>query len=295
MNKRIKIRFIINPVSGVGKQRTVEKLIATKLDKSLFDPEMAYTQHAGHARELAQQAVKDNVSVVAIVGGDGSVNEAASSVMGTATELAIVPTGSGNGIARHYKIPLKPEKAIEMLGHSVSILTDVGLINDRPFFGFAGIGFDAHIAHEFAKLEKRGLSGYAKLVIKEFRNYRASDLELSDGHQKYSIQPFLLTFSNVSQYGNGVIIDPQANSCDGTLAACVLENVSFRSFPGLFLRSIRGNIDRSGRFRRFPSATFSIYGLKESKIHIDGEPVLLNTDTLNIKLSDKKLKLRIPK
>ncbi|MCF8308762.1 MAG: acylglycerol kinase family protein, partial [Bacteroidales bacterium] len=96
-----RILFIINPKSGQGRHRTVERAIKANLDRELFDYEIVYTNHKGHGKELAANAARDNYDVVAVSGGDGSINEVARGIHGSKTVLAVIPTGSGNGLARH--------------------------------------------------------------------------------------------------------------------------------------------------------------------------------------------------
>ena len=101
--ERIKILFIVNPKSGtLGKSNWIA--MATKMLAQKFDLEFQYTTHRGHACELAQKAVARNISIVAAVGGDGTVNEIASALIHTNTALAILPLGSGNGLARDLGI-----------------------------------------------------------------------------------------------------------------------------------------------------------------------------------------------
>ena len=107
--------------------------------------------------EIAQKAVREGVSKVVAIGGDGTVNEVGKGLIDSNTALAIVPIGSGNGLARHLKIPLKIEKAIQFALSQSAVLMDVCFLNEIPFFCTAGVGFDAEVAHEFAKQNSRGL------------------------------------------------------------------------------------------------------------------------------------------
>ena len=162
MKKRI--CFIINPVSGIGKQKVVEQLIQEQLSSSDFEIEINYTQAPHHATELSKKA-SATFDIVVAVGGDGSVNEVSKGLLHSKATLAILPCGSGNGLARHLGIPVDLKKAIQLLAKGKSIKIDTALINGLHFANVAGVGFDAHIAHRFAAYGKRGFLSYIKIVI----------------------------------------------------------------------------------------------------------------------------------
>src|SRR5690349_8414923 len=142
-----KILFIINPISGAGKHRTAEKVIGTKLDRQIFDYEIAYTKAHRHAIELSKRGVLEGFDILVAAGGDGSVNEVGKSLIGTNATLAILPCGSGNGTARHLKVPVNLPRAIETINRGKSSVIDTFNINNEPVINVAGIGFAAHIAH----------------------------------------------------------------------------------------------------------------------------------------------------
>ncbi|MCK6649852.1 MAG: YegS/Rv2252/BmrU family lipid kinase, partial [Bacteroidia bacterium] len=217
MNTKKKICFIVNPVSGIGRQKVIEKLIDQLLDRTLFEYEIQYTKAAKHATELAKDAALRNFDIVVAVGGDGSVNETAKGLIGTKTAMAIIPAGSGNGLARHLKIPIDIKKAMEVINMGVISTVDSIRFNDETFVNVAGIGFDAHIGWEFAKFGKRGFSSYLKVIMREFPKYKARKYELEiDGKTIYP-EAFLISFANGSQWGNNAYIAPTADISDGIM------------------------------------------------------------------------------
>ena len=148
---------IINPVSGIGKKKTLPGLLKKGLKGSPVSYEIAYTQYAGHASIIAAQAAEAGYDMVIAAGGDGTVNEIARSLMHSSCSMGILPVGSGNGLARHLCMPMNLEKAIKKLRRKMVISMDVCYINDEPFFCTAGVGFDAHVGHLFNQAGKRGL------------------------------------------------------------------------------------------------------------------------------------------
>src|SRR5688572_28878845 len=138
----------MNPISGVGRQKVVEKLIAEKLDGKKYSYELAYTKARKHATELAAEAVKNKFDIVVAIGGDGTVNEIGKALAGTETAMAILPCGSGNGMARHMKIPTRLDKAMDVINRHKVRMIDTFSVNDEIVINAAGIGYAAHIAHK---------------------------------------------------------------------------------------------------------------------------------------------------
>jgi diacylglycerol kinase (ATP) len=231
---RTQIIFIINPISG----RTtggvdVPALLDQLLDNERFAPTVIFTQYAGHATEIARQAAADGVPVVCAVGGDGTVNEIARGLMGTGTALAILPKGSGNGLARHLGIPMNLPLAITMLNSGQSSAIDSCTINDRPFFCTAGIGFDAHVSSVFAASTKRGLQTYVQMVLREFFNFKPQLAVLELNGLQLETNCFVVAFANASQYGNNAFIAPMADIRDGLLDVCLIRHLNFRKAIGI--------------------------------------------------------------
>ena len=115
MNEKRTITFIINPISGTHSKDEIPKMIADTLNEGLFDYQIRMTEYAGHAAEIAREEAEKGTTIVAAVGGDGTVNEVARSLTHTDTALAIIPCGSGNGLARHLCLPMDTKKAIAMI------------------------------------------------------------------------------------------------------------------------------------------------------------------------------------
>ena len=174
------IAFIINPISGSKEtqnaKRKLPKLIMQTLDSTQWLPNIMFTEHPGHATDLAHQYARMGFDAVVAVGGDGTVNEVARGLRDTNTALGIIPMGSGNGFARHLNIPIRPQKALEMINHSEPISVDYGLANGRLFISTCGTGFDALIADHFAASNKRGFITYFQNVIKDINSQNSRRL-----------------------------------------------------------------------------------------------------------------------
>lgn len=228
---RTRIRFIINPISGVGKKGMLPELIERNIDSTRFDYDIVYTEYRKHAKELALQSSKEGIDIVCAVGGDGSVHEVGTALIGTKTKLAIIPTGSGNGLARHLNIPLNIEKAIQNINNLHEIKMDTVLVNDKPFLNAGGYGFDALIAKKFDEGKKRGFWTYIKLVLREFLRYNPVNVSVDVNGQIKTMPVMLCTIANASEFGNGFVVSPKSDVTDGKLELFILKPFRFWSVP----------------------------------------------------------------
>ena len=217
------VTFIVNPLSGTHKKGEIPDIISQALDKTKFDYKVLFTEYAGHAAELTRNAVKGYTDIVVAVGGDGTVNEVARSLVHTSTALGIIPCGSGNGLARHLCIPMDIRKAIAIINQCKIDLLDYGVINDLPFFCTCGMGFDAFISLKFAGAGKRGPITYVENVLKEGLKYQPETYIVQDETGTKQYKAFLIACANASQYGNNAFIAPQASMTDGLMDVIIME------------------------------------------------------------------------
>ena len=286
------IRFIVNPISGIGKQKVVPQWAEELIDKKRFTYDIHYTEAPKHAIDLSKKAAAEGVHIVAIVGGDGSVNEAGSALLGSDTALAIIPTGSGNGLAHHLGIPINPQQAIAMLNHHKVKAMDTGTLNGHTFVGVAGIGFDALIAYEFSRFGKRGFFSYFKIVLREYFNYEEEEYHVISDQEEVTAKAFLLTIANSSQYGNRATIAPKAEIDDGLLKLCLLRKFSWFQAPFVAWRLFSGNIDKSRFMKVLEGKQFKI-NKSNVRAHIDGEPIQLE-ENIVVEVIPNSLKVIVP-
>ena len=286
-----KIRFIINPISGVGSKGDIPNLIREHLDQSIFEYDIAYTEYRKHAKKIAKESADQKYDVVCAVGGDGSVHEVGTALIGSETKLAILPAGSGNGLARHLNIPLNLKDAILCINKDQAIKMDTVLVNDKSFLGIGGYGFDAVIAKKFDTHHKRGLRGYIYLIIREFFKYNPINVSIDlDGKVK-SLPVVLCTVANASQFGNGFTVSPKSDVTDGKLVLCLLKPFSIWSAPYIAYRFFRKSGDKS-RFAEIIPFKKAKIRLSKKIAHYDGEPFDVK-DELNISVVPKSLNILV--
>ncbi|MCQ2264369.1 MAG: diacylglycerol kinase family lipid kinase [Bacteroidales bacterium] len=298
MGDKKSLWLIVNPISGIHHGDDIGLIAHNTLNNSLFDISLHYTEHKGHGAELAREAVNAGIDIVAAVGGDGTINEVASQLVGTDTIFAIIPHGSGNGLAYHLQIPINVRKALMTINDLRVEKLDVGYVNGQPFFSIAGIGFDAKVAYDFDVDPRRGFYTYLKHILRNYFNYQPADYHIEYDGQSTDTQAFFITFANSSQWGYNVRIAPNASMHDGILDVCMVKR------PRYFLRML--NVDLPKLLTsRFDKSSIVQY-LECQNLHItskNGEPVYLHidgdtagvVDHVEIKLKHKALNAIVPK
>lgn len=267
-----KIAFIINPISGTIKKKQLPELIQSDLDKDLFEPEIVFTEYRGHGTELAHRFVAEGYDVVVAVGGDGTVNEIAKALVHTNTTLAIIPIGSGNGLARHLGLPMQAQKAVQALNHSESIQIDYGKVNGKPFFCTCGTGFDAYVSMEFAKGQKRGVIKYVEKMITGYFSYKPQNCHLIGDGIDLKSKAFVMTFANAAQWGNNAYIAPQASVQDGKMDISIMSNFPVIAIPSIALQLFTKTIDKDFFVSTLRAREVTLYRDEEGPFHYDGEP-----------------------
>lgn len=290
---RKRIRFIINPRSGTRNKKHFGEWILSAIDQSIYSPEICITNAKGHATLLSAEAAAMGYEIVVAVGGDGSVNETACGLMGTETALGIIPTGSGNGMARHLGIPVDFQKALKIINQSKIDRIDTLSVNEHFCIGTFGIGFDAHIAHLFSTAGTRGYSTYVKLVLREFYHYPAYQYNLIIDGKSIFRESFLLTFANSSQFGNNAVIAPFADVRDGLIEISVVRKFPAIAAPHLIYRMMNNLLHRSKYFEGMKGKDILVKNSNNLKGHIDGEPVSFQSD-IKIRIQPLSLNVVIP-
>jgi diacylglycerol kinase (ATP) len=286
------VTVIINPVSGGAtpdQARLRADLAARAITAAGDTPEVFVTERRGHARELAAAAVQRGARLVCAWGGDGTINEVASSLLSTPAALAVVPSGSGNGLARELRVSRRPEQAIADALAAQPKAIDVGELGGRLFVGVAGVGFDAHVAACFDRDKgARGFATYVRITARELWRYQACSYRVGGDPRR----ALIVTIANAPQFGNGARIAPQAVMDDGLLDLVVVEARSkigtIWGMPRLFTGGIN-------RLRGVSSERIERAAIESDEpmwFHVDGEPVQGGT-RLEARVLPRALKIAV--
>ena len=296
MNSIRRILVLINPHSGLG----VSLRVLLEAFQEVWDTgdrfvsyQFSRSQEDG-IRKL-DQAIADGIDTVFVVGGDGMINTVGGHLLGTGINLGVIPAGSGNGFGRHFEIPLQPDRAVHALAHGSVRDIDVGLANGRPFFVTCSLAWDAAIVKSFEKSPVRGVLPYVFAATYELFDYKPKNFEISldGGHGELVEEPMLFTIANLTQYGGGALIAPQARGDDGALWLTYARKADVPKLVPQLPKLFEGKINQADGItsRKFTSLT--VRRETAQPIQVDGE--LMECDSeVEITINSHALRTIVP-
>lgn len=281
--------FIINPISGTGKQGTFLKILSQSFSDPKYFYDTVYTEYSGHATIISKDAA-NKYNLIVAVGGDGTVNEVAKGLIGSNCVMGIVPIGSGNGLARHLRLPIKVKESLEIIKEGKIQIIDTATLNGKHFVNVAGVGFDAHIAHLFANSKKRGPIPYAKIATIEFQKYKSKKYEVTIGDKTYNMKAFLISFANSAQFGNNAFISPNAIIDDGLLDFCLMSEFPKLEAGQMAIKLFNGRMDKSKYMNIIRGTNIKVRSEEGLIGHLDGEPIELPNE-IEVKINQASLRV----
>lgn len=280
----MRISIVVNPVSGTNSARKRAKRVVKALEEH-FCIKALYTEYAGHGIELTQQLIAKGTDVLIAVGGDGTVNEISSALTGSRTALFIVPTGSGNGLARDlgmYGLSIK--QIIERIEQNNIHLIDSGMADKKAFFCTCGTGFDAYIGHLFAQTKVRGFLTYIKLSLHAFKNYTPLTYQLKTNQGEYTRKAFVINIANNKQFGNNAYIAPMANMQDGLFTVTIIKPFKWYHVPYMAYDLFFKRIHKNKFVETFDCGDCKLTIPENGYLHVDGEPITTQSNPVLIQI-----------
>ena len=280
-----RIIYLINPISGTRKKTQVKELIIRKTREAGLDfdilPSMANGQYENLKETIRQNIITD----VVVCGGDGTVNAVVNALQGEPVQFGIIPMGSGNGLALAAKIPKQTPLALDLIFTGNASPVDAFYINDKFSCMLCGIGFDAAVAHEFAKQKKRGLQTYIRISTLQYFKSKPYPFQIILKDSTLNTDAFFISVANSNQFGNQFTIAPKASLSDGLLDVVIVKKMSKLSLPFSVLHHIAGNnlplhvsdIHDKKNIIYLQTDKIRILNPGLAPLHIDGDP----TDTLS--------------
>ncbi|MDP3557486.1 MAG: YegS/Rv2252/BmrU family lipid kinase [Bacteroidota bacterium] len=268
-----KLLFIINPKAGKKLGPTLLPLIEKKI-KAKINYDVSIWENVDDFNNITQKLFSENYTHAIAVGGDGTVNMVAKTILSKDITLGIIPAGSGNGLARSLGLPMNTERALDEIIENKTEIIDSGQVNGNSFFCTSGVGFDAHIGHLFATSKKRGLKSYVKIIWNEFFSYKTKTYTLKYNNQEVVREAFLITVANAGQYGNDFYIAPGAKMNDGLFHVVILKPFKLYEVVSLLIKILRRKADKSKLIETFTCNELIIERSEKDFIHFDGEPLM---------------------
>lgn len=290
----MRVLVIINPTAGRRRGSPLEE-IQNALSQPFLETTVHLTTGPGDATLAAQQAAADGVDLVVAAGGDGSINEVANGLVGSSAELGVIPVGTENVLARELGIPLSPGLACRHLLDALPRRIDVGKVNDRHFVCFAGIGFDAHVAHHLTPQRKKsmGAAGYVLTSFERIAGYRKEPRTVTvvaDG-QEITSGYWMILVSNIQNYGGGLKPAPHASLEDGLLDLCIYPKVGYPATVWQMLTTSQGRHLKLPGMMYLQAKRIELVTEPVEQVQLDGDP-WAGTTPLTLEVVPKSLKAR---
>lgn len=275
-----KIIYLINPISGTSKKEKIRLLIERETTLQEIPYTVFNTTASGDYELIRDAIINEHYTDVVMVGGDGTVNQVTQALRDTGVCFGIIPSGSGNGLARAANIPSKIKSALAIIFGGKAAYIDAFKVNGSYSCMLSGIGFDAQVAHDFAQKTTRGLFTYTTQSIINFFKATPYQFEVIIDGFSFFTDAFFISIANSNQFGNNATIAPQASLSDGLLDVVIVQKMNKAKLPFAVLRQMRGNNklqklvdDMSTKsVLYFQTPSLVIKNLKLAPLHIDGEP-----------------------
>lgn len=292
----IYLHFIVNPISGKGKHNLDKKFLLKSFPIDEYFVEVEFTEYKNHAKELAALAVLKNPDCIIACGGDGTINEVASSLVNSDIKLGIIPVGSGNGLASNLKIPKKIKEAISIIKSGVSSKIDVGKVNSQYFFSNMGIGIDSMIIKKYEHSGKRTLLAYVKASLLSSFSFKPVETFIEIDGVTSIAKPLLLFISNSNEMGYNMSLTPKASLVDGQLDLVIVRELNFREKIKFGFHVLQNSISEFKKARQLSIEKCNIRLPEKifTDIQIDGEFYNLKTNKIEIGIIKKGLSVLTP-
>lgn len=281
--------LIHNPISGKPERHDALQRAIGELHAGGWKLDIRATEYKGHARDLAAQAVRDGYSDIIIVGGDGSIGQAADGIVAAGeadVRLGIIPLGTGNVFARDVGLPFPRRSGyhavveaarIIMAGEAASL--DVGLANGKAFLCWAGCGIDAivtDLVESKMTFDKRRLpiATYATALVRQLRRFQPAAMSVTvDEGDQLNGRFYLTVASNITLYARYFRLAHQARLDDGLLDLIVIDAEEAPHFFFLLLKLLLLRRPRDARITVRQVRCLQIESETPLPVHLDGDPI----------------------
>ncbi|MBL7016489.1 MAG: hypothetical protein ISR84_02910 [Kiritimatiellales bacterium] len=296
MSHQGKVRVLINPNSGIGSSFTrIRDALLEHWDLPGTELTFQFSKSKEDSKDKVSRAIDDGVGTLLVAGGDGMINTIGSLLIGTDVAIGVIPTGSGNGFARHFDIPLDPTKAVAALANAHIEAIDVGFANETPFFVTCSLAWDAALVKAFEKSPVRGVLPYIFAGVYEFFEYQVQPFTfiIDEEEEVFVEDPQLCTIANLTQYGGGAQIAPEAQSDDGQLQLVTVRRRDFAKVLPMIGKLFGGTI---GRIREIETHSFhalTVRREKEGPMQFDGELVTAPAE-VKFRVEPRALNVLVP-
>lgn len=288
-----RVVFIVNPKAGTKLQKHIRDSVDKYLNHKKFEYGIWLTKREGHAAELAKKAIEEGYEIVVAVGGDGSINEVASALVGTDVVLGIIPAGSGNGLAMHLGYGRDIDEAIKKLNTAEVQTIDCGMMNQRPFINISGVGFDGLVSNMMKGSHWRGFIPYFLKSVEAGLSYTPRDCRIELDDKVLNLKCFAISIANGPMYGYNFQIAPDARLDDGLFEVVIMKDAPFWQYFAAVPSMLNSKIYDADFVEHYAARRVKITAEGKNYIHLDGEGIQLEGE-LQYEMKPAALKILVP-
>jgi diacylglycerol kinase (ATP) len=269
--------FIVNPIAGNGFAASIVPKLKEMIQKHNIEAEIVFTERSGHATELSEQYLKKGFSYIIAVGGDGTFNEMARSLIHKENVTAgIIPAGTGNDFIQILGFPNRFEDSDwDIFFNRTVISMDAGSCNGMIFLNGMGLGFDAQVAAENytepGKVKRGSKYKYIWHIIKTLLFYHEKRMSVITDNSKHESDCFINTISIGRRFAGSFFLTPKAIANDGLLDVCMIKKLSLPERLSILLKVPEGKHISDKRVNYYQTRGINLEFPEVVPFHVDGE------------------------
>lgn len=277
-----RIRVIMNPTAGQDDPERLRRLLGGAFAARGANFDLCQTERAGHAAELAREAAACGYRAVCVVGGDGTLAEAATGLEGSQVPLALVPRGTANQVAQNLGIPTGVEAAVEVAVHGRVIPIDLGRAGTRAFALVAGAGFDAAVMTSATRelKERWGFGAYVYAAVKEALSAAPVRFRITADGRPMEVDAVTVMVANVGELFAAWLplrlplgpASPRHAWQDGLLDVVVLAPRGPADLPRVLWHATSRQFHKDERLLHFQAREVTVETDQPVPVQIDGDP-----------------------
>ena len=292
----MKVYFIVKPI-GNFRLKQLRKSLEKTFDNKKDSFHIFSSMKKGHAITLTEKAIEQKADVVVACGGDGTINEVARRLVETEIPLGIIPLGSGNGIARHFKIPFEISKSVQVIKKNKLAKMDVGVVNGHYFFGNMGCALESYFIRSYQENGWHGILAYVIAFFDAVAGFKHQRIQIEYQKEIRQISPFVLLVSNTNQQGYNFSLSPKALSDDGLLDLFWMEKSNLLNKIKFFLYALlrRKLTAKAFNLVRLSTLRITLLDQDEFCVQVDGEYLPVASNHMEVRILPKKINIIIPK
>jgi diacylglycerol kinase (ATP) len=266
---RLKILFVVNPVSGGKEKHDWEAAIRKFYKEQKHIIEFYLLTGKNDSVSIRHHIDRIQPDRVVAVGGDGTVKMLAGILKETSVALGILPAGSANGMARELKIPLQTEEALQVITSGGCKKLDLIKINEEEIcFHLSDIGLNALLVKYFEGSKNRGMLGYGKAIFKALWKKTLMYVTIKTDSREIRRKAFMVVIANAQTYGTGAIINPDGKLNDGLFEIVVIRKLNLIELLKMLITHKQFH---PNRIEVFQTKTVEMNLKRKAYFQVDGE------------------------